>query len=48
MCEYRMWFNGLKYIKTCSSFHMKQNVEIFKQLRQFAIMMCESKKIIII
>jgi hypothetical protein len=24
----RMWFNGLKYTKTCYSFHLKQNVKI--------------------
>jgi hypothetical protein len=24
----KMWFNGLKYTKTCYSFHLKQNVQI--------------------
>jgi hypothetical protein len=27
MYGYKMWFNNLKYTKTCCFFHMKQNVK---------------------
>jgi hypothetical protein len=43
----KMWINALKYTKTCS-FHMKKTRWNLGHLRQFTIMMCKSKNLIII